>query len=152
MARQLTLRARTPPAVAQTLFNFDTNRVIMDEPTILQRAIVSKVPLLGEGSQSEILGYDAPEVTIGAHVHTTLWAEHTPDITLQLPDIHLLYPLNIWFAQGNQLTFIPRGYTRLPRWHYRITEINEVHLRNLYGAVWQARYEIKFIGASQLPP
>ena len=159
MARQLRLLAQTPPAapeiagLALVIFEFDTNKVALTNLNVRQRARTATIPLANAGSRSEVIGWDAPRVSITARVHVPTWAANQiPSILDLKADAHLLYPMNAWFTAGNLVTFRTEGYTRIPRWRYIIEDIDDGTISNIDGAVWRAEYQLEFVGAQPLPP
>ena len=160
MAQQLRIRAQTPPAAPEVsagltldYFDFDTNKVVLTALNVRRKRRTATIPFANAPSETIVLGEQAPRVSVKASVNVPQWvAAQIPSIVALTTNRSLLFPLNVFYDNGNLVRFTPNGWTDIPRWNYIIDDIDDGVVRNVEGGVWVAEYAIEFVGASIIPP
>ena len=152
MARQFRITAVTPPAnpelggEAQLFLDLDTRGRVMTTPTIQQTTRFSVNASGGGRSRVNRLGRDPVKISFGVRIYVPDWVEAATPALLLSEDRHFLYPLNVWYDNGNRVRFVANGYGKIPDGEYEIMNIRERWTRTLDGAPWFVEYQLDFQG------
>lgn len=155
MPAQLTLTAQTPPAlpppadaIIQGTFVFRTEEVVIPQDGLKVdpgAAIYSKTPRAGGRSQVKRIGREPAVVSINAYCYIPNWFRRTT-AAARARSSDPLYPLNLWFVNGNRVLFLPKGYTQIPGGSYEITKLETQMVRMVEGAPVEVEYQMEFVG------
>lgn len=147
MAQQLTINGVAPPALGggQTRFVFDTDRVLLTDLAVSQRTRTQVIPQDGARSKVVRLGIEPARVSITGRLRVVEWWGSLSPAQQRSP-ADFIYPLNIYFNQGNEVTFTEKGRFTIPDGRYIITALEPDVVRNWDGAAQEVEYRLEFLG------